>query len=150
MSEALKGKTALVTGGTSGIGRAVADVLAQRGVHVIISGRSAERGERAVTEIGAAGGWADFVPADLTNPTAVRALAESAHEVGGRIDILVNNAGIYPFAGTGETTEEAFDQVYDTNVKAPFFLTAALAPRMADEGGEPSSTSAPGRRAGTA
>jgi NAD(P)-dependent dehydrogenase (short-subunit alcohol dehydrogenase family) len=135
MSEALKGRTALVTGATSGIGRAVADVLAQQGVHVIISGRNAERGERAVTEIGAAGGWADFVPADLTNAAAVRALVEAAHEVAGRIDILVNNAGIYPFARTGDTTEETFDQVFDTNVKAPFFLTAALAPRMVDEGG---------------
>jgi NAD(P)-dependent dehydrogenase (short-subunit alcohol dehydrogenase family) len=134
MSGSLKGKTALVTGATSGIGRAVADVLARRGAHVIISGRSVERGQRAVMEIRAAGGSGDFVPADLTDPSAVRELAAAAREVTGRINILVNNAGIYPFAGTSDTTEELFDQVYDVNVKAPLFLTAALAPHMADEG----------------
>jgi NAD(P)-dependent dehydrogenase (short-subunit alcohol dehydrogenase family) len=134
MSGSLKGKTALVTGATSGIGRAVADVLAQRGAHVIISGRSVERGQRAVMEIRAAGGLGDFVPADLTDPSAVRELAAAARKVTGRINILVNNAGIYPFAGTSETTEELFDQVYDVNVKAPLLLTAALAPHMADEG----------------
>jgi NAD(P)-dependent dehydrogenase (short-subunit alcohol dehydrogenase family) len=134
MSGSLKGKTALVTGATSGIGRAVADVLARRGAHVIISGRNMERGQRAVMEIRAAGGSGDFVPADLTDPSAVRELAAAAREVTGRINILVNNAGIYPFAGTSDTTEELFDQVYDVNVKAPLFLTAALAPHMADEG----------------
>jgi NAD(P)-dependent dehydrogenase (short-subunit alcohol dehydrogenase family) len=131
----MKGKTALVTGATSGIGRAVADALAQRGAHVIVSGRSVERGQRAVAEIRAPGGSADFVAADLTDPSSVRQLAAAAREVTGRVDILVNNAGIYPFAGTSDTTEEQFDRVYDVNVKAPFFLTAALAPHMAHEGG---------------
>jgi len=132
----LIGSTALITGATSGIGRAAARSLAERGAHVIVSGRSPERGEAVVAEIRAAGGKADFVATDLRDAGGVRALTERAVELGGgHVDILVNNAGIFPFGPTEATTEADFDEVYAVNVKAPYFLVSALAPAMAAQGG---------------
>nr|WP_245594352.1 SDR family oxidoreductase [Actinospica robiniae] len=103
----------------------------------MISGRSADRGAEVVEAIRARGGRADFVEADLDGtPEASRALADRAATVlGGRIDILVNNAGIYPPSTTTTVDDKTFDLVYAVNVKAPFFLTAALAPAMAESGG---------------
>jgi NAD(P)-dependent dehydrogenase (short-subunit alcohol dehydrogenase family) len=134
MGDSLSGKSALVTGATSGIGRATAQLLAERGARVVVSGRDAQRGEQTVRAIRGAGGTADFVPADLSGAAGARALARAATQVAGGIDILVNNAGIYPFAGTLDTTEELFQRVYDVNVKAPFFLVAELAPAMVARG----------------
>jgi NAD(P)-dependent dehydrogenase (short-subunit alcohol dehydrogenase family) len=127
--------TAIVTGGTSGIGFAAARKLAELGIHVFVVGRNAERGKNAVDEIRAAGGLADFIASDLRDATSARELAKKAVELGdGRIDILVNNAGIYPFGPTEEVTEEQFDRVFSVNVKAPYFLVAELAPLMAKRG----------------
>jgi NAD(P)-dependent dehydrogenase (short-subunit alcohol dehydrogenase family) len=134
MSAAPDGSTALVTGATSGIGRAIADVLAARGVHVLVSGRDPVRGERTVAEIRSAGGKADFLQADLSDAAAARSLARRAREATGTVDILVNNAGTFPFVTTADTTEELFDRIYNLNVKAPFFLVGALAPVMAETG----------------
>jgi NAD(P)-dependent dehydrogenase (short-subunit alcohol dehydrogenase family) len=133
----LDGKTALVTGATSNIGRAIAEAFAAEGAHVAVSGRSAERGKEVVDGIRARGGHADFVQADLDGSAAVsRELAQEATRVlGGRIDVLVNSAGIFPGDTTAATDEKTFDQVYAVNVKAPFFLTAAVAPAMAEAGG---------------
>jgi NAD(P)-dependent dehydrogenase (short-subunit alcohol dehydrogenase family) len=126
---------ALITGGTSGIGRAAATKLAQLGIHVIVVGRNAERGEKTVAEIRAAGGKADFISSDLRDASNAREVARRAIELGnGHIDILINNAGIYPFGPTHETTEEIFDRVYSLNVKVPYFLVAELAPLMAKIG----------------
>jgi NAD(P)-dependent dehydrogenase (short-subunit alcohol dehydrogenase family) len=132
----LHGKTALVTGATSNIGRAIAIAFGAEGAHVAVSGRDEKRGAAVVDEIRAAGGRADFVAADLDGSAAASAaLAEAATEVlGGRIDVLVNNAGIFPGATTTTTDETTFDRVYAVNVKAPFFLTAAIAPAMAERG----------------
>jgi NAD(P)-dependent dehydrogenase (short-subunit alcohol dehydrogenase family) len=126
--------TALITGGTSGIGRASADKLARLGFHVIVVGRNAERGEKATQEIRAAGGKADFISSDLRDASAARHVAKRAVELGNHIDILINGAGIYPFGPTHEMTEELFDSVYSLNVKAPYFLVAELAPPMAKRG----------------
>jgi len=127
--------TALITGGTSGIGRATANKLAQLGVHVLVVGRNAQRGKDTVDEIRAAGGQADFISSDLRDAASARDLAKRAIELGnGHIDILVNNAGIYPFGPTHEMTEEQFDHVFSVNVKAPYFLVAELAPLMAKRG----------------
>jgi NAD(P)-dependent dehydrogenase (short-subunit alcohol dehydrogenase family) len=120
--------TALITGATSGIGRAKADKLAQSGVHVMVVGRNRKRGEKAIAEIRATGGKADFISSDLHDASA-RWVARKAVELGnGHVDILINNAGIFPFGPTHETTEESFDEVYALNVKAPYFLVAEVAP----------------------
>ncbi len=128
---ALRGKTALITGSTSGIGRAVAVRLASEGAEVIITGRDEARGHGVVQAIHAAGGKARFIAADLASFEDVRRLAEATSHV----DVLVNNAGVFPGGPTDQTTEAAFDVTFDVNVKAPFFLTAAIAPRMAEKGG---------------
>ena len=127
--------TALITGGTSGIGRATANKLARLGVHVLVVGRNAERGKKTVEEIRAAGGKADFISSDLRDADSARQVAKRAIELGdGHVDILINNAGIYPFGPTHEMTEEQFDRVFSLNVKAPYFLVAELAPLMAQRG----------------
>lgn len=127
--------TALITGGTSGIGRAVANKLAQLGIHVLVVGRNRERGDKAVAEIRSVGGKADFISSELRDASTARAVAKRAVELGGgHIDILINNAGIFPFGPTHEMTEEVFDNVYSLNVKAPYFLVAELAPLMANRG----------------
>jgi NAD(P)-dependent dehydrogenase (short-subunit alcohol dehydrogenase family) len=135
MTTDLTGSVALVTGGTSGIGRAAAVRLAGLGAHVIVTGRDTGRGEHAVAAIRADGGKADFLAASLTDEATARALARHAVELGGgHVDILVNSAGIFPFGPTESHTEADFDSVYDVNVKVPFFLVAELAPAMAARG----------------
>lgn len=125
-----------MTGSTSNIGRSIALAFAAEGAHVVISGRDRERGAAVVALARSAGGRADFVTADLDgSPAASRRLAVEATAVlGGRLDILVNNAGIYPGAATLDTDEATFDRVYAVNVKAPFFLTAAVLPHMLERG----------------
>jgi NAD(P)-dependent dehydrogenase (short-subunit alcohol dehydrogenase family) len=131
----LNGKTALVTGATSGIGKATALALAAAGATVAVSGRDKERGQAVVDAITAAGGAAVFVDADLVDADAAGDLAVRATDLlGGRVDILVNNAGIFPFGPTESLDESAFDDVYAVNVKTPWFLVAALAPAMAERG----------------
>src|SRR6266481_5892596 len=91
--------TALITGGTSGIGRAVANKLAQMSIHVLVVGRNVERGERTIAEIRMAGGQADFISSDLRDASSARQVARRAVELGnGHVDILINNAGVYPEA----------------------------------------------------
>jgi NAD(P)-dependent dehydrogenase (short-subunit alcohol dehydrogenase family) len=126
----LQGKTALITGGTSGIGRAVAERLASEGAEVTITGRDQARGHEVVAAVEAAGGRARFIAADLASFADVRRLAEAT----GDVDVLVNNAGVFPGGPTDRMAEEAFDVTFDVNVKALFFLTAAIAPRMAAKG----------------
>ncbi|RSM77358.1 short-chain dehydrogenase [Kibdelosporangium aridum] len=134
MSSELSGKTALVTGATSGIGKAIAVTLAGRGAKVVVSGRDEKRGEQVVAAIRDMGGQAVFVGSDLHDAATARSLAARATQAAGHIDILVNNAGIYPFGPTSQTTEDDFDDVFTLNVKAPYFLVAELAPEMAKRG----------------
>jgi NAD(P)-dependent dehydrogenase (short-subunit alcohol dehydrogenase family) len=120
--------TALITGGTSGIGRATANKLAQLGIHVLVVGRNPKRGEETVAEIRAGGGNADFISSELRDASSAREVARRAVQVGGgHVDILINNAGIFPFGPTDQVTEEMFDNVYSLNVKVPYFLVAELA-----------------------
>jgi NAD(P)-dependent dehydrogenase (short-subunit alcohol dehydrogenase family) len=135
MTNEFSGRTALITGATSGIGRATAVKLAAGGARVIISGRDVTRGEAVVAEIREAGGIADFAAAELADSTSVRGLVATALELGeGRVDILVNNAGIFPAGPTVNASEADIDSVYDVNVKAPFLLVAGLVPGMIAQG----------------
>ncbi|HEY5332097.1 MAG TPA: SDR family oxidoreductase [Solirubrobacterales bacterium] len=127
----LEGKVALVTGGTSGIGREAAKQLAGLGAEVVISGRDAARGAEAIAEIEAAGGRPRFIAADLGEFAAIGNLAAEV----GEVDVLVNNAGIFDFAPTPDESRESFQAMFDVNVRAPYFLTGALAPKMAGRGG---------------
>jgi NAD(P)-dependent dehydrogenase (short-subunit alcohol dehydrogenase family) len=97
MSTDLTGTVALITGATSGIGKATAFALADRGAHVLVGGRNAARGEAVVTSLRARGAKADFIDVDLGGSESARELARRATEVGdGHVDILVNNAAIFP------------------------------------------------------
>lgn len=124
----LAGRTALVTGATAGIGRAVALRLAASGAVVVAHGRDARRGADLVAELG---GGARFIAADLSDASDVERLAAEA----GPVDILVNNAGVYEFATTPATGVDGFDRHLAINTRAPFQLVAALAPGMVARGG---------------
>jgi NAD(P)-dependent dehydrogenase (short-subunit alcohol dehydrogenase family) len=126
----LEGQRALVTGATSGIGRAVALQLARDGAEVLVHGRDATRGAETVEAITAAGGKANFVSADLTDAADVQRLANEV----GDVDILINNAGVALFGPTAEFDVSAFDKMFASNVRAPFLLVAAIAPGMAARG----------------
>jgi len=130
MTNNLTGKTALVTGATAGIGYAIAQQLAAEGADVIVHGRNAERGAKAVQAIENAGGNARFIAADVSDAADVRRLADEA----GAVDILINNAGIYRFAPTFETTDADFDDQLNTNLRAPYVLVQKLVPGMIERG----------------
>ena len=130
----LQGKRALITGGTSGIGRAIAEAFAREGAQVVIGGRDGQRGWAVAQAITDAGGSATFIQADLAIVGDVRRMAAAATEALGQVDILVNNAGIFSFAPTEQLPESTYDAIMATNVKGLFFLTAALAPGMAERG----------------
>jgi NAD(P)-dependent dehydrogenase (short-subunit alcohol dehydrogenase family) len=122
--------TALVTGSTSGIGAATAALLAADGYDVVVSGRDIERGEAVVKQLTADGGNARFVAADLHDLDSLRALANAA----GPVEILVNNAGMFPGAPMVSQDVESFDASFALNVRAPYFLSAALVPGMTERG----------------
>ena len=126
----LEGQKALVTGATSGIGRAIALRLARDGAEVLVHGRDAERGENVVDAISAEGGHARFVAADISEAAEVNRLAEEA----GEVDILVNNAGFSWFGPTPDLDAETFDAMFASNVRSAYLLVAALAPKMAARG----------------
>jgi NAD(P)-dependent dehydrogenase (short-subunit alcohol dehydrogenase family) len=127
----LSGQTALVTGATSGIGRAAALKLAEHGAAVLVHGRDPGRGAGVVDQIEQAGGQARFVAADLSDPADITQLVAEI----GRIDILINNAGSSWFGPSSELDTPTYDRLFDGNVRAAYLLTAALAPSMAGNGG---------------
>jgi NAD(P)-dependent dehydrogenase (short-subunit alcohol dehydrogenase family) len=131
-SNELPAPVALVTGATSGIGRAVARKLAADGFSVLVHGRDAARGAAVVDEIIADGGHARFAPADLTDAADLERLAAEAADVD--VDVLVNNAGFSWFGPTADLTPATFDAMFAANVRSAYFLVAAIAPVMAKRG----------------
>lgn len=123
----LRNQIALVTGGTAGIGLESARLLAAEGAEVVISGRDAERGARAIAEID---GKVTFVQADLGDLESVTRLAGQA----GEVDILVNNAAVFPIAPTLEQGHETFQLMFDANVRGAYFLVAEIAQGMVGRG----------------
>lgn len=119
-----------MTGATSGIGRAIALQLARDGAEVIVHGRDAVRGAETVDAITAEDGRARFIGANLSDPSDLQRLVKDV----GDIDILVNNAGFSWFGATADLDVDTFDALFISNVRAPFFLVAAFAPRMAAKG----------------
>lgn len=126
----LTGKSALITGSTAGIGKETALLFAAAGAEAIVSGRDTDRGAGTVEAITRAGGKARFVAADLTDLGSLRALADAA----GAVDVLVNNAGAQPLAPTISQDADGFDTAVAVNLRAPYFLTAAIAPKMIARG----------------
>lgn len=135
-TDRLRGRTAVVTGSTSGIGAAIAAALAAEGAHVVVSGRDRTRGAEMVAAIQANGGQADFIAVDLAGSyDGLRTFAlDATARLGGQIDILVNSAGIYPVTPTGDLPDPDLDAMLAVNVRAPHVLVGALAPAMAERG----------------
>src|ERR1700756_4716229 len=122
----LEGKTALVTGSTSGIGRGTAIAPGARGAHVLVVGRNEQRAKDVVAEIEGSGGSATFRLITLSDLGSAQDLVEWATEAGdGHVDILINNAGVALLGPSSAATEAEFDASFALNVKVPFFLVAA-------------------------
>jgi 3-oxoacyl-[acyl-carrier protein] reductase len=130
----LTGKTALVTGGSRGIGRAAALALGKAGAQVVVHyGSAAKDAEAVVAQIRQSGGRADAVAADLAAPDSPHKLAKQVRDiVGERLDILVANAGISRPATIEKTTVAEFDELFAVNVRAPFFVVQQLLPILAE------------------
>jgi 3-oxoacyl-[acyl-carrier protein] reductase len=128
------GKTAIVTGAATGIGRATAALLAERGARVIAAGLQPERLRETVAAIERAGGAATAVDADVSDPAAIERLAQEAERAGGA-DILVNNAAIYPHGPWHEADAAEWDAVFQTNVRGYFLLAKAVRSQMLARGG---------------
>jgi len=125
-AKTLAGKVAIVTGGTRGIGLAIARLLAEDGASVVVSGRDAARLDAAVKELESLGAPALGVPADATKREDADRLVEVTRERFGRIDVLVNNAGITRDQLLVRMKDDDWDQVLDTNLRGVFLMTRAV------------------------
>ncbi len=131
----LKGKRALITGSTRGIGRAIADAFAECGAEVLVSSRKAEAVEATVAAIRAAGGLAREFPLHVGSSQGIESLVRQLDDEGLEVDILVNNAATNPIYGSLADTElSAWNKILEVNLTGPFLLSNALGQRMSARG----------------
>jgi len=136
MGERFKDKVVLVTGGSRGLGRAMALGFAREGAHVVVASRKLASCEEVVELIEAEGGTALAHAAHMGDTAALDALIEASYARFGRVDVLVNNAGTnVAFGPLTDITTNAFDKMVDVNLKGPWYLASRLAPRMGGHGG---------------
>lgn len=134
MLNSIKGRTAIVTGGSKGIGKGIARVLASKGANVVIAARGEADAKKAVEEINSAGGTASFFACDVTDFDQVLALVAHAESTYGGVDIMCSNAGIFPQANIIDLSPEDWDHVLSTNLKSTFLAVKAVIPAMEKRG----------------
>lgn len=130
----LKGQIALVTGASRGIGRAITRRLASADCDVILLARSADKLEELAMEIKTAGREAMAIPTDLRDAAQIQRAVDHALQYFGRIDILVNNAGLWHYAPAHELSLDAWDEMFDVNVRSVFLTTKFVLPSMLERG----------------
>jgi NAD(P)-dependent dehydrogenase (short-subunit alcohol dehydrogenase family) len=131
----LRGKVAIVTGGSSGIGRATAELFAREGARVVVADYKPETGREVVKAIKKSGGDAIFVAVDVSDAAQVHRMVEVAMETYGGIDILFNNAGILLFGTVLDTDEEAWHRLMAINLTGTYLVSRAVLPHMIERGG---------------
>jgi 3-oxoacyl-[acyl-carrier protein] reductase len=135
MFTSIAGRSAIVTGGTKGIGKGIARVMARAGANVLVTGRNQVDAERAVAELEALGsGKVAYFLGDVADPASCRAMAQAAVDAFGGIDILCANAGIFPDSKLATMSEEDMDRVFDTNIKGTLLTVQACIPALAASG----------------
>ncbi len=128
------GRVALITGGSSGIGRATAALFSREGAAVVLTGRNQERGDEVARAINGDGGEALFIRADVRIADHCRRAVERTLERFGKIDVLFNNAGVYHPRTVPETTEEEWDETIDSSLKGAFLMSKYALPSMIERG----------------
>jgi len=130
----IKGRTAIVTGGTKGIGKGIARVMAKAGANVLVTGRNEEDAKRTVAELTSLGGQASYYLGDVATRDSCKAMAAAAVSTYGGIDILCANAGIFPASTLSVMSEDEMDLVFGTNVKGTMLSVQACLPQLKASG----------------
>ncbi|MBN6188304.1 3-oxoacyl-ACP reductase FabG [Aneurinibacillus sp. BA2021] len=127
-------QVALITGGASGLGKKAAQLLCERGAHVIIADINEEQGQQAASELREAGGSVDFIPVHVGDEASVQALMTKIEKKAGRLDVLINNAGITRDGMLHKMPKEKWDQVLEINLTGVYLCTKAAVPLMLANG----------------
>lgn len=130
MTSNIDGKVVVITGASSGLGEATAQLLSDQGATVVLGARRADRIQALASEIAGKGGKALAVPTDVTRADQVQALVEAAVEAFSRVDVMVNNAGLMPQAPLERLTVDEWDRMIDVNIKGVLYGIAAALPHM--------------------
>ncbi len=130
----LKDKVAIITGSTSGMGRATAELFAREGAKVVVTGRNEERAKEVVEKIKSEGNEAIYIVADMLKTEDLEKIVEKTIEEYDTVDILFNNAGMLSVTPIGDLTMEEWENVFKVNVTAPFYLSQLVAPIMKEKG----------------